>query len=152
MATTITSKLNKAAHQFQAGDSTGFGLRLGVQYYDRETKEKQWTNYECAIFAKNPNQIAFLQNNLVEGAIVEVSGQQEKIKTFDGQNGQSISIELLDAKLGYIHSGQQPQQQSYQQPQQAPQQQNYQQQAPMQQQHGGGAQEMHPQPHNNQRF
>jgi len=152
MATTITSKLNKAAHQFQAGDSTGFGLRLGVQYYDRETKEKQWTNYECAIFAKNPNQIAFLHNNLVEGAIVEVSGQQEKIKTFDGQNGQSISIELLDAKLGYIHSGQQPQQQSYQQPQQAPQQQNYQQQAPMQQQHGGGAQEMHPQPHNNQRF
>jgi hypothetical protein len=130
MTTTITGKLNKSAHQFQAGDSTGFGLRLGVQYYDRETKDKQWTNYECAIFSKNPNQIAFLQNNLVEGSIVEVSGQQEKIKTFEGQNGQSISIELLDAKIGYIHSPQQtqpayqqPQQQSYQQPQPAPQQQ-----------------------------
>ncbi len=138
MATTITSKLNKAAHQFQAADSTGFGLRLGVQYYDRETKEKQWTNYECAIFAKNPNQIAFLQNNLVEGAIVDVSGQQEKIKTFDGQNGQSISIELLDAKLGYIHSGQQTQPVYQEQPQQNANpsyggQQNYQQPPPMQQ-------------------
>jgi single-stranded DNA-binding protein len=125
MATTITGKLNKAANQFQAGESTGFGIRLGVQYYDRETKEKAWTNYECAIFAKNPNQISFLQTNLVEGAVVEVTGQQEKIKVFEGQNGQSISIELIDANLGFIHSGQQPQPQ--QPPAQQPQQQNYQQ-------------------------
>ena len=45
MATTITGKLNKAATQFQAGESTGFGLRLGVKYYDRESKMEQWCNY-----------------------------------------------------------------------------------------------------------
>ena len=37
MATTVTGKLNQAASIFQAGESTGFGLRIGVQYYDRET-------------------------------------------------------------------------------------------------------------------
>lgn len=135
MATTITSKLNQAASQFQAGDSTGFGIRLGVQYYDRETQSKQWTNYECAIFAKNPNQISFLQANLVEGAIVEVTGQQEKIKSFDGQNGQKLSIELIDAKIGYIHSGLQQDQQPQQRnaaPHQAPQRQAPQRQQPAQ--------------------
>lgn len=122
MAHTITGKLNRAANQFAAGESTGFGLRLGVRYYDRETQQNEWTNYECVVFAKNPNQIAFYQTALVEGAIVEVSGRQQKIKTFDGQNGQSISIELLNAELGYVGTpgadqGQQPQQ-GYQQPQQ----------------------------------
>lgn len=148
MAHTITGKLNRAANQFAAGESTGFGLRLGVRYYDRETQQNEWTNYECVVFAKNPNQIAFYQTALVEGAIVEVSGRQQKIKTFDGQNGQSISIELLNAELGYIGTpgadqiqqqapmqGMQPQQQQGMQPQQMqpqqalyqPQQQQYQQ-------------------------
>ena len=132
MATTITGKLNKAASIFQAGESTGFGLRLGVQYYDRETQQKEWTNYECAVFAKAQGQIDFYKNSLVEGAIVEVTGQQLKIKTFDGQNGQRISIELIDARVGYIgtpgagqsygqnaqQSNQPQQQQGYNQPQQ----------------------------------
>lgn len=103
MATTITGKLNKEASVFQAGqDSTGFGLRIGVQYYDRETKQKEWTNYECAIFAKNGPQADFYKSALVAGSIVEVSGQQQKIRTFDGQNGTMLSIELIDAKVGYI--------------------------------------------------
>jgi len=42
MSTTITGKLNKAANEFQAGESVGFGVRVGVQYYDRETKQKEW--------------------------------------------------------------------------------------------------------------
>lgn len=102
MATTITAKLNKAASVFQAGESTGFGIRLGVQYYDRETKQKEWTNYECAVFARAEGQINFYKDALVEGAIVEITAKQEKIKTFDGQNGQSLSIELIDASIGYI--------------------------------------------------
>ena len=103
MATTVTGKLNKEASVFQAGqDSTGFGLRIGVQYYDRETKQKEWTNYECAIFAKNGPQADFYKSALVTGSIVEVSGQQQKIKAFDGQNGTMLSIELIDAKVGYI--------------------------------------------------
>jgi len=134
MAHTITGKLNKAATTFQAGDSVGFGLRLGVQYYDRETKQKEWTNYEAVIFAKPGAQADFYASSLVEGSIVEVSGQQQKIKRFEGQNGLSLSIELIDAKVGYIGTvgtgqhKQQAQQGYSQQPAQntyAPQQQGY---------------------------
>ena len=125
MSTTITGKLNKAPNQFQAGDSTGFGMRLGVQYYDRETKQKEWTNYEFVVFAKAPQQIQFYQQALIEGSVVEVTATAEKIKQFQGNNGLSLSIELIDAKLGMVHTGQQQQpnhqqqpQQNYQQPQQ----------------------------------
>ncbi len=102
MATTVTGKLNKAATQFQAGESTGFGLRLGVKYYDRETKMDQWCNYEAVVFAKAPAQIQFYQQALVEGAIVEISGDKQRIRQFQGTNGLSLSIEILDAKLGFI--------------------------------------------------
>lgn len=157
MAHTVTGKLNKAANQFAAGESTGFGLRVGVRYYDRETQQNEWTNYEAVVFAKNPNQIAFYQTALVEGAIVEISGRQQKIRTFDGQNGQVFSIELLDASLGYIGTpgGQQPQQapaQQYQQPQSGYQQQQpqYAPQQPAQPPHGypqGNQQPGFQQPH-----
>jgi single-strand DNA-binding protein len=124
MSTTITGKLNKAATQFQAGESTGFGVRLGVKYYDRETKADAYTNFEAVVFAKAPVQIQFYQSALVEGAIVEVSGDKLKIRQFQGNNGLSLSIELLDAKLGAVFApqGQAPQQRPTQQPQQQPQQ------------------------------
>lgn len=130
MAHTITGKLNKNASIFQAGESTGFGVRLGVKYYDRETQQNEWTNYEAAIFAKQPNQIQFYQNALVEGSVIEVSGDALKIKSFDGQNGQQLSIEILNSKLGYVHTGQQAPQQQPQYQQQPQQQYN---QAPQQQ-------------------
>ncbi len=145
MSVTITGKLNNAAHQFQAGDSIGFGLRIGVKYYDRETKQNEWTNYECAVFARNPNQIAFYQQALVEGAIVEIMGSNQKIKQFQGQQGLKLSIEIMGAQLGFVHTPDSPQQQ-YQQPQQAPQQ--YQ-QAP-QQQAPAGAPQMTQQQYNQQ--
>ena len=109
MSTTITGKLNKDASEFQAGESIGFGIRLGVQYYDRETQQKEWTNYESAIFAKAPAQINFYRDILREGAIVEVSCDQLKIKSFDGQNGTMLSLEMLNAKLGYAHNPNQQQ-------------------------------------------
>ena len=144
MAHTIVGKLNQAATQFQAGDGTGFGVRIGVQYYDRETKQKEWTNYEAIIFANQAAQIQFYQSALVEGSVVEISGESIKIKTFDGQNGQKITLELINARLGYVHNGQNqnnqsqggyaPQQQAPQQQyQQAPQQSYQQQNAPQQQ-------------------
>lgn len=132
MAHTIVGKLNKNASIFQAGESTGFGIRLGVKYYDRETQQNEWTNYEAAIFAKQPNQIQFYQKALVEGSVIEVSGDALKIKSFNGQNGQQLSIEILNAKLGYAHTGQQANnQQQYQQ-------QGQQQQYNQQPQHHGG--------------
>lgn len=153
MAHTITGKLNKAATQFQAGESIGFGLRLGVKYYDRQAKADAWTNFEAVIFAKAPAQIEFYQQALIEGAIVEVSGEKLAIKQFQGNNGLSLSIELLDAKLGFVCSpNQQPQrqaqpamQQSQQRPQQSHQPQKQSRQSPMQGYHG-----QMPQQHNQQ--
>jgi len=137
MATTIVGKLNKAATQFQAVESTGFGIRLGVKFYDRETKSDAWTNFEAVIFAKAPAQVQFYQQVLVEGAVVEVSGEKLKIRQFQGNNGLSLSIELLDAKLGFVNA---PQQAPAQQPQQ--QQRQPQQPAPQRQQPPQGYQPM----------
>jgi single-strand DNA-binding protein len=125
MGVTVTGKLNKPAKQFQAGDSLGFGVQVGVKFYDREAKADAWTNYSAVIFAKAPAQIKFYQEALVEGAIIEVSGDKCKIRQFQGNNGLSLSIEILDAKLGAVYAPQQaPQQPSpaqHRQQQHAPQ-------------------------------
>ena len=42
MAHSITVRLNKPAREFQAGENIGFNIRAGVQYYDRQTKKKEW--------------------------------------------------------------------------------------------------------------
>jgi single-strand DNA-binding protein len=131
MATTVTFKLNKDATQFPAGESVGFGIRGGVKYYDRQTKQDAYTNFEAVIFAKQQRQIEFYQSALVAGSIVEVTGQKLAIKQFQGNNGLSLSIELLDASIGFIGTAGTPQaqgqQQGYQQPpqQQRPQQNGY---------------------------
>jgi len=134
MSTTITGKLNKTATQFQAGDSTGFGVRIGVKYYDRETKQSEWTNYECVIFAKAQAQIQFYQQALVEGSIIEITGKEQKIKQFQGQNGLSLSIEILNASIGFVGTTgqQQPQQQAPQQQQSPPRGQHMKQPSPQQ--------------------
>jgi single-strand DNA-binding protein len=136
MAHTIVIKLNKAANEFQAGESIGFNVRGGVQYYDRKTKQKEWTNYSAVIFAKAPAQIDFYRSALIEGSKVELSGKSQKIDVYTGgQNGPSYTIEFQDAWLGDISSpnqGQPMQQQTYQQPQQQSPQQQPQYQQPQQ--------------------
>ncbi len=128
MAHTVTGKLNKPAREFQAGEYAGFGIGLGVQYYDRQTKQKEWTNYKIALFTKSPQQIDFYRQSLVAGSVVSVSAKHQKIDSFEGNNGAVVMIELLEASLDFVHTSDQPQQQA--QPQ-APQQ--YQQAAPQQQ-------------------
>lgn len=129
MATTITIKLNKDASQFQAGESTGFGIRGGVKYRDPKTKQDEWTNYSATIFAKSPGQIQFYQSALVAGSVVEVSCDQLAINSFEGQQGTLLSIDMINSRLGLIYIAPQPQQQ-------APQQQgNF---TPQQQQQSGG--------------
>ena len=117
MSVSITGKLNEAANEFQAGESIGFGMRLGEKYYDRDTQQNEWTNYKFVVFAKNPNQINFYREALQKGAVVEVTGKKQKIDKYEGQNGLSLSIEIIDASLGFINtdgvdgaSPQQPQQ------------------------------------------
>lgn len=122
MSTTITGKLNKPAREFQAGSYTGFGVNVGKQYYDTETKKKEWCNYEAAFFTNNTAKIDFMRSVLVEGAVIEITAKAEKPKLFEGNNGPVLSIQLLECDLGYVHTSQQSQQnQGYQQaPQQAP--------------------------------
>jgi single-strand DNA-binding protein len=129
MSTTITGKLNKAATQFQAGDSTGFGIRLGVKYQDPKTKQDDWCNYQAVIFAKSPAQIQFYADSLVEGSVVEVFCEKQSIEQYQGSNGLQVSINMLNARLGHVHTGQQPS--KNQAPQQrAPQQQQQSQRKP----------------------
>ena len=104
MSVSITGKLNKAASEFTAGESIGFGLRLGQQYYDRETKQKEWTNYSCVVFAKVGPQADFYRSSLVEGSVVAVRGGEQKIDSFDGNNGTVLSIEILNATIENIYA------------------------------------------------
>ena len=124
MAFTKAFKITKEPRTFQAGESTGFQLSLGSQYYDRKTKQKEWANYKAVVFAKG-NQLGFYQTALVVGTIIELSADDLKI---DNYNPEYLSIELIDARVGGIFTGDSPQQQRQ------PQQQQQQQQAPMQQQ------------------
>lgn len=103
----ITVKLNKPAREFQAGDNIGFQIRAGVQYYDRQSKQKEWTNYSAALFAKAGPQAEYYRSVLAEGSVIEVSGESIKVDIYEGQNGQSITLELQNAKLGFAQSGQQ---------------------------------------------
>tara|TARA_R110002126_G_scaffold247805_1_gene390577 strand:+ start:146 stop:643 length:498 start_codon:yes stop_codon:yes gene_type:complete len=135
MSTTITGKLNKPANQFQAGESTGFSIRLGVKYRDPKTKQNEFTNYQAVIFAKAPAQIQFYNDVLVEGAVVEVTCEQLRIDSFEGNNGPMLSIDMLNARLGYVHSPNQQPAQAQQAPRQATQQPQYQQQPQQQPQY-----------------
>lgn len=109
MSTTITGKLTKAANEFQAGESIGFGLRLGQQHYDRKTKQKEWTNYSCVVFAKASAQVDYYRQVLQIGSIVEVTATHEKIDVYEGSNGPSYTIELINAQIGNVFStGDQP--------------------------------------------
>ena len=105
MAITIPFKLNKPAQQFQAGGSTGFSIRTGVKYRDPKTKEEKWTNYQAVIFAKSPAQIQFYNDALVEGAMVVVSGEKLAVETFDGSNGQVITLSILNANVEAVNFG-----------------------------------------------
>ena len=126
MAFTKAFKITKEPRTFQAGESTGFQLSLGSQYYDRKTKQKEWANYKAVVFAKG-NQLGFYQQALVVGTIIELSADDLKI---DNYNPEYLSIELIDARMGGIFTGntpqQAPQQQQYAPQQSAPQQQQYQ--------------------------
>ena len=142
MSTTVTGKLNKSANQFQAGESTGFSVRIGVKFRDPKTKEDSWTNYQAVLFAKAPGQIQFYQSALVEGSVIEITAEQLKIDVYQGEQGTMYSIDMLNARLGYVHNGQQAAQHQAPSQQYAPQPQGQPQYAPAPQQ--GYPQQPHP--------
>jgi hypothetical protein len=135
--------LNKAARQHQNQSGMTFFVDLGEKNYDFKKKENVWTNYSAALFAKDA-QIQFYADALVEGAIIEVSGTGIIIEMPDDPQYKP-RLQIQDAKLGFVHSGQQAQPAQ----QQAPQQQ-YQQQPQQQPQQGGGQQGFHQPPQQQQ--
>lgn len=142
MSHTITGKLNKAARQHQNNSGTTFFVTIGEKNYNYKKQNNEWTNYDVALFAKG-NQIQFYDDNLVEGAILSVSGKGLLI---DVSTPQYPKLVLQDASMIFIsndsagapaqHQQQQQQQQAQQggfqqRHQQAPQQ-GFQHQAPQQ--------------------
>jgi len=125
MSISVTGKLNKAANQFQTGEGKGFGVRVGVKFYNRETKEKEWTNYEAVIYAKVGAQADFYESVLVEGSVVEVSGSGCQIKIWVSDKGPVYSIAILDAKIGFVFSNDAPAPQSGVQPPQSSKQESF---------------------------
>ena len=104
----------------QDGQSTMFIIELSEVIKDRQTGEKQYTNYSAAIFAKSPAQISHYQTTLVEGNFVVVNGEKLKVDVSDSNGKQYIKLQLENAKLegsGYIASNQQSNT-GFQQPQQ----------------------------------
>jgi len=127
MSHTITAKLNKPARKHQSEKGTTFFVSVGEKNYSRATKQNEWTNYECALFAKD-TQVSFYESALIEHAVIQVTGSGIII---DNSNpAYPAKLQLLNAQLGFVSSpsnGAQPQQQA---PQQTHQQAPPQQQAP----------------------
>ena len=134
----------------QDGQSTMFIIELSEMVKDRQTGEKNYTNYSAAIFAKSPAQIDYYNTSLVEGNYVVVNCEKLKVDVNESNGKQYIKLQMEGARLEgakYIESGAQqsagfqqqaptfqPQQQGgfLNQPQQAPQQ-SYSNQTPAQQ-------------------
>lgn len=132
MSHTVTGKLNKPARQHPNANGVTFFVSLGEKNYNYQTKQNEWTNYDAALFAKDA-QIQFYTENLVEGAIVSVSGSGLLL---DVSNAQYPKLNIQESKLAFVSSGQAPAQRKVapQQYNQAPQQQGGFNQQPQQQQ------------------
>jgi len=96
---TVPFRLKENAQEFNAGEYTGFGIRTGVKYQDRN-KQDQWTNYKAAIFAKSPAQVDFYRANLIKGALVVVTAEKQEVELFTKQSGETVAaIKLLNANV-----------------------------------------------------
>ncbi len=130
----------------QDGKTTMFIIELSEMIKDRQTGEKNYTNYSAAIFAKSQAQIDYYNTSLVVGNYVVVNCEKLKADVSESNGKQYIKLQMENARLEgakYIEAKQggfqqapaqggfnqqqapqqqQPvQQQQYQQPQQQPQ-------------------------------
>ncbi len=128
MSHSVTGKLNKDARQHQNQSGMTFFVSIGQQSYNHKTKQREWTNYEAALFAKD-NQIQYCTDNLRAGAVIAVSGDALLVEN-DQQYGVKLHIQNARLEFSFNPATAMPdnvRQQVQQNPQQAPQQ-------PMQQQ------------------
>ncbi|PAJ72169.1 hypothetical protein CJF42_22720 [Pseudoalteromonas sp. NBT06-2] len=83
-------------------------LRFSELTKDFKTSEKCYANYKALIFAKHPDQIAYFQNKLIEGAGVVVNSEKLKVELFYPENGGAVkpTLEMVNAKIENIMQGQ----------------------------------------------
>jgi len=114
----------------QDKQTTMFIIELSEMIKDRQTGEKNYTNYSAAIFAKSQAQIDYYNTSLVEGNYVVVNCEKLKVDVSESNGKQYIKLQMENARLEgakYIEAKQggfqqaPVQQQQYQQPQQQPQ-------------------------------
>lgn len=105
MPHSVTGRLNASAREFQAGEYTGFNIRIGERFYNRREQKEEWTNYSAAIFAKG-KQADYYRSALIEGAIVSISGNALRIDSYNDR----ITLEIQDARIDFVSSGQVKQQ------------------------------------------
>jgi hypothetical protein len=116
---TVPFRLNENAMEFQAGEFGGFGIRTGVKYQDPKTKGEAWTNYKAAVFPKSQAQADYYRANLIKGALVVVTAEQQAVEVFEGNNGVLTAIKLLRANIVAVKTDRAPDaaQQAYNQAQ-----------------------------------
>ncbi len=108
----------------QDGQTTMFIIELSEMIRDRQTGEKNYTNYSAAIFAKSPAQIDYYNTSLVEGNYVVVNCEKLKVDVSESNGKQYIKLQMENARLEgakYIEANQDgfqqaPAQRQYQQP------------------------------------
>ena len=101
----VTSKLNNTARQHQGDKGVTFFVSLGESNYNFKTREKEWTNYDAALFAKD-NQIQFYNDVLIEGAVVTVSGSGIIVE-LDETGQYKPKLMIQDARLDFVSNDQQ---------------------------------------------
>lgn len=109
----VTCKLNNDARMHQGQAGTTFFVSLGEKNFNHKTKQNEYTNYDAALFAKDA-QVGFYQSALVKGAIVQVAGTGLLVEV-DPTGQYKPKLVIQDAKLGFVHNEQQPQQAPMQQ-------------------------------------
>ena len=115
MTHSVTCKLNKDARQHQGQNGVTFFVSLGEQSYNFKTKQKEWCNYDAALFAKD-GQIQFYSDVLKAGNIVTVTATGLLIES-DPTGQYPPKAIMQDAKLGFTHSPAVGMPQNFQQPQ-----------------------------------
>ena len=98
----------------QDGQSVMFIIELSEVIKNRQTGDKDYTNYSAALFAKVGAQADYYVNTLVEGNFVVVTGEKLKVDVSESSGKQYIKLQIEGARLegsGYIQQQQAPQQQ-----------------------------------------
>lgn len=84
MAHSITVRLNKPAREFQAGKISDSTSVLAFSITIARQKKKEWTNYSAVVFAAGA-QADYYRSVLVEGGIVEITGENIRVDVYQGK-------------------------------------------------------------------